>query len=308
MPDRPDSIQDNVPIAPYTTFKIGGPARYLAVIKTIADLEGVLSWSRTNAVPFRVLGKGANVLVSDRGYDGLIIVMQNDQLEWQPPRVVAGAGVQNGQLIANALRHNLGGMRWLIGVPGTVGGSLYGNAGGHGWGLGDQVEWVEVLTTGELRRLTQAECAFTYRSSAFKMHPEWTIVRTQLVFPTVDPKAERDLLAATTKEKNANQPTTTQTAGCMFTNPKVDATKLPDDLRQFVGADGTLSAWRAIDYVGLKGERLGAVEISSKHANFMINLGGATADHVVQLLSLVKQRVRDTLGVQLHEEVQYLGF
>lgn len=296
-------------MAPYTTFKIGGPAKYLTVAKAAVDLERALAWATAEHIPFRVLGKGANTLVADRGYDGLVIIMQNDTLDWQPPRVVAGAGVQNGQLIANALRHNLGGMQWLIGVPGTVGGSLYGNAGGHGWGLGDQVEWVDILTAdGERKRLTKEECQFTYRSSALKSHPAWTIVEAQLVFPVVDAKLERDLLAATTKQKNANQPTTTQTAGCMFTNPIVDATHLPADLRSFVGLGGTLSAWRAIDYVGLKGQRLGAMEISTKHANFMINHGGATADQVVQLLSLVKQRVRDTLGVQLHEEVQYLGF
>lgn len=309
MSKPPALVRQGVALAPYTTFKIGGPAKFFAVVKSIDDLQTILTWARDAGVPWRVIGKGGNLLVADRGFDGLVMVMQNDQLEWAPPAVTAGAGVQNGQLIANALRHNLGGMRWLIGVPGTVGGSLYGNAGGHGWGLGDQVDWVEVLTAdGRMTRLDRAACDFQYRSSAFKKNPDWIITQARLTFPAIDHAAELALLAATTKQKNLNQPTTTQTAGCMFTNPKVEAKNLPESLREFAAADGTISAWRLIEHVGLKGHRLGRVSVSDRHANFMINSGGATADHVAQLLSLVKQRVRDTLGVQLREEVQYLGF
>ena len=218
-----------------------------------------------------------------------------------PSRTGRGARIER-------LEGLLGGLQWLIGVPGTVGGSIYGNAGGHGWGLGDQVDWVEVVTSaGEIRRLTRGECQFKYRSSVFKSHSDWIILQAQLALPTIDPVAERQLLADTTKQKNASQPTTAKTAGCMFANPRVDGLKLPAELHKSV-SDGTISAWRLIEHVGLKGRRLGQIEISPKHANFMINLGGGTADEVMQLLSLVKQRVRDILGTQLHEEIQYLGF
>lgn len=309
MSNRPACIQESMPLSEYTTFKIGGPARYGALIQTVQDAHEVIAWARQEGLPYKILGKGGNVLVADQGFTGVVLVMRNDQLVWTPPRVVAGAGVQNGQLIANALKHGLGGLRWLIGVPGTVGGSLYGNAGGHGWGLGDQVDWVDVVTAeGEVRRLSRMECAFAYRTSIFKAHPDWIIVSAQFSFSPVDATAERLLLAETTKVKNANQPTTEKTAGCMFTNPVVEVDRLPEELRSFVDEQGKVAAWRLISHLGLAGRQLGQVKISEKHANFMINLGGGTADQVVQLLSLVKQQVRDKLGVQLREEVQYLGF
>ncbi len=306
--ERPSIIQENIPLAPYTTFKIGGPAKYLAVIKRSDDVSPVLAWAKQEGLNIRILGKGANTLVGDKGYDGLVIIMQNDQMQWTPPQVIIGTGTQNGQLIANALKHHLGGMRWLIGVPGTVGGSLYGNAGGHGWGLGDFVDWVDVITfDGEQKRLTKEECHFAYRTSEFKAHRDWVIVQAQLTLPAIDHAEEHKLLAETTKQKGANQPITTQTAGCMFVNPVVEKDKLPAELQPFV-ENNTLSAWRLLQHLDIPGKKIGGVEISSKHANFMVNTGGATADHVIQMLSYVKQQVRDQLGVQLHEEVQYLGF
>jgi UDP-N-acetylmuramate dehydrogenase len=171
------------------------------------------------------------------------------------------------------------------------------------------VEWVEVLTpVGELKRLTRDECEFAYRTSVFKQHPDWIIVQALFTFPAIDPAKERQLMAGTTKQKNANQPTTEKTAGCVFTNPSANSDKLSEHLRKHIDANGTISAWRLIDEVGLKGKQVGQIKISERHSNFMINLGGGTADQVMQLISLVKQAVRDTLGIQLHEEIQYLGF
>lgn len=309
MSNQPSIIQHDIVLAPYTTLKIGGPAKYFAAPKDATEVRDAVMWAVGNGIPYRIIGRGANTLISDTGYDGLVIVMHNDQMVWKPPYVTAGAGVQNGQLIASALKHNLGGMQWLIGVPGTVGGSLYGNAGGHGWGLGDQVEWVEVvMPDGVIKHLTKDECQFAYRTSLFKEHPEWVIVQATFLFPAIDVTAERLLLGTTTKIKNVNQPITEKTAGCMFTNPVVDMTRLPEHLKQYVDETGKISAWRVIEEVELKGYQLGQIQISPIHANFMINLGDGTADQVMQLLSLVKQRVRDTLGIQLHEEVQYLGF
>lgn len=307
--DKPLGLQENVSLAPYTTLKIGGPAKYFMVAKSAADIQTTVAWSASEHLPLRVIGRGANLLVADTGYAGVILQLSNDQQVWDSNRVVVGSGTQNGQLIAAALHHGFGGMRWLIGVPGTVGGSLFGNAGGHGWGLGDQVVWVDVCQPdGSLKRLTKEECRFAYRTSVFKQHPEWIIVQAELEFAPVDATAERLLLAETTKQKNSNQPTTAKTAGCMFTNPTVDLTRLPQHLHQYVDTNGTIAAWRVIEEVGLKGQHIGGISISELHANFMINEGQGTADQVMQLLSLVKQKVRDELGIQLHEEVQYLGF
>ena len=309
MLNLPSQVKTQISLAPYTTFKIGGPAKYFMVITTQADLLKVMAWVKRNQLSFYVMGAGGNVLVSDQGYDGLVIVMQNDQLEWTGSTVIAGAGVKNGQLIAGALHHRLGGLQWLIGVPGTIGGSIYGNAGGHGWGLGDAVVWVETLSPdGDIHRFSKSECQFSYRHSRFKRSAGQIITQACLKLFRVDPAREKELLAQTIAAKQSNQPITLATAGCMFTNPTVNPDRLPADLAKYVDSNGQLAAWRLINYVDLSGYRMGQVQISTVHANFMINLGRATADQVVQLISLVKQRIRDKLGIQLTEEIQYLGF
>lgn len=290
-------------------MKIGGPARFLLIAKTADDIRAGVIWTAEQKLPLAVLGNGSNTLVADSGFPGLVIIMGNDQLEWASSAVIAGAGVKLGQLIGQALQHGLGGLDWLIGVPGTVGGSIFGNAGSRDQAIGDYVVWVETVSPGgQVRKVLQADCGFEYRSSIFKKQPGSIILRAELRLPQVDAKIERQTLAAMAKKKNKNQPVAASSAGCMFTNPKVTADQLPADLRQLVNPDGSVSAWRLIAAAGLQGRQLGQMQISPRHANFMVNLGGGTADHVVQLLSLVKQQVRDKLGVQLQEEVRYLGF
>lgn len=308
MRSKPTNLQENVVLAPFTTLKIGGPAKYYVQPKTVDEAVVAFTWAHQEKLPVAILGNGSNSLVSDKGFDGLVVVMANDQMEWNSPHVIVGAGVKLGQLIGVALQHGLGGLDWLISVPGTVGGSIFGNAGSRDEALGDYIEWVEaVWPDGSVKQWKHSSCDFKYRYSAFKEEPA-LILRAQLRLPEVDKDQERKKVADMAKKKTTNQPTTAASAGCMFQNPVADPERLPEDLRQYLNPNGTISAWRLISHVGLEGKQLGQIQISEKHANFMVNLGGATADQVVQLLSLVKQQVRDKLGVQLHEEVRYLGF
>lgn len=289
-------------------MKVGGPAQYLCIGTTVEELVEAWEWARAEKIPVTILGAGSNSLVNDVGVEGLVIIPRNSQIDWTPPRVIAGAGTKLGQFIGGAANHGLGGLTWVLGVPGTVGGSLYGNAGSKEHGLGEYVIWVEVIDlNGQRRRYSRDECRFAYRHSAFK-EMKTCILQAELELPQVDPIKERTTLAAMAKQKNANQPTTAASAGCMFKNPVVQFETLPSELQSSVFPDGTISAWRLIDWLGLKGKQIGQIQVSTKHGNFMVNLGGGTADQVVQLISFVKQQVRDTLGIQLHEEVQYLGF
>lgn len=303
-------IQESVPLAQYTTWKIGGPARYLVEAKTSAEIVEAVKIANARQWPVRLLGNGSNTLVADQGFNGLIVIARNDHMVWEGETVLAGAGVKLGQLIAAATQHGLGGLSWLLGVPGTVGGSIYGNAGA---GMtedyfGKHVEWVEAVTlAGESVHWLQSECGFAYRDSRFK-HEPLIILQAKLRLLKIDPVIERKILAAKAAWKNKAQPLTLASAGCMFTNAKVDPSKLPEDLRSQLNPNGTISAWRLIQAVGLQGKQLGQMQISPVHASFMINLGGGTADQAVQLISLVKQQVRDKMGIQLQEEIQYLGF
>ncbi|MBI2984478.1 MAG: UDP-N-acetylmuramate dehydrogenase [Candidatus Kerfeldbacteria bacterium] len=302
------NLRRQVLLGPYTTLKIGGPANVLFEARSTAEAIAAQHWSDENNLRLTVLGAGSNTLVADRGFVGTIIIARHDGLDWQPPRVVAEAGVKLGQLMAGALAHRLGGLAWLVGVPGTVGGAIYGNAGSRTEGLGYLVDWVETLEPdGSVRRWLPAECGFSYRTSVFKSL-RTIILRAQLKLPVVYPTAERMELRRAAAAKSAHQPTIDSSAGCIFKNPVVGSKQLPDGLQPYHFPDGTISAWRLVAAVGLQGFQLGQVQISPRHANFMVNLGGARADQVVQLISLVKQRVRDTLGIQLQEEVQYLGF
>lgn len=308
MPSKPASIQPNLNLAEFTTMKIGGPAEFACLPKTDDEFVEALTWARAENLPVTVVGAGSNSLVSDNGIRGLVIIPRNDQLVFTSPRVRVGAGVKNGQLIGAAANRGLGGLSWLLGVPGTVGGSLYGNAGSKEHGLGEYVRSVDVVERdGRRHTMTKKECNFSYRHSIFK-ETKASIIAAELELPAVDPVTERKILADVATMKNSNQPTTAATAGCMFKNPVVTLAQLPETLKPYRLADGTISAWRLIDHLGLKGKQIGRVQVSPKHGNFMINVGGATADHVVQLTSYIKQQVRDTLGIQLQEEVQYLGF
>ncbi len=301
-------IREQYPLANLTTMKLGGPGEHVAFVKSIEDIQAAQAWARERSLPITCIGGGSNTIIRDEGITGLVIVFMNDQLVWDPPYVTAGAGVKLGQLIAGAAAKGLGGLSWLLGVPGTVGGSIYGNAGGKDITIGQYVDWVDVLDhDGSLQRLSQADCGFSYRHSQFKVDKR-IIVQARLKLPEVDPAVERANLAAMAKTKNANQPTTAQSAGCMFANPTVEIEHLPPDLQPYVLPNQTISAWRLIDHLGLKGHAIGGMKISEQHGNFLLNTGTGTADQAVQLISLVKQQVRDTLGIQLREEVQYLGF
>lgn len=302
------TILEHQSIAPYTTWKIGGPARWFVEAKTDEDICAAVAWAKGQQQPYRVLGAGSNTLVSDQGFAGLLILARNDHLEWQPPLVTAGAGVKNGLLIAQALQRKLGGLQWLIGVPGSVGGSVFGNAGSRDQAIGDYVVWVDaVYPDGRVERRSRAECRFGYRDSYFK-HAPATILQVSLALRPIDPIKERKDLADASAAKQRSQPLAAASAGCMFKNPTVTPAEVPEELRPFVNANNTLSAWRLIAAVDLAGKKIGRMQISEQHANFLINLGGGTADQAVQLISLVKQRVRDTLNIQLQEEIQYLGF
>lgn len=311
--NKPSTIQEHLVLAPYTTMKVGGPAEFACLPKTDDEFVAAWEWALSEGLTITMLGAGSNSLINDAGIKGLVIIPRNDTLTFSESRVTVGAGVKNGQLIGSAANHNLGGLSWLLGVPGTVGGSLYGNAGtGNAdqsvHAIGDTVVWVDVIEqNNQRRRLTKAECGFSYRHSIFK-ETKAGIISAELELPVVDGKTERALLAATATAKNAKQPTTAASAGCMFKNAITSAELLPEKLRPYLLPTGAISAWRLIDHLGLKGKQIGQMQISEKHGNFMINLGGATADQVVQLISYVKQQVRDKLNIQLQEEVQYLGF
>lgn len=285
------NVETQVPLAPLTHFKIGGPADYLVRPKTNEKFIAAVRLAQEMQLPMTLLGGGANILVADAGIRGVVIHPENRQLLREGHTIIAGAGVTNGQLLGFSTTEGLAGLENLAGVPGTVGGSVYGNAGMFPSGIAPVLaDVLAVDVRGETYRVTNDECAFSYRTSRFKRTREIIIEARFSLYPK-DPKviaAEVRRLIST--YKRGVQPIGEPCSGCVFKNPEGDY------------------AARLIDQAGLKSKRIGGAEVSSLHANFVINTGGATADHVVQLISYIKQQIRDRYSIELQEEMQYLGF
>lgn len=305
---RLPGLETQVPLHRFSTFRVGGPARYFLRATTTDQLVRAVATARELELPFFVLGNGSNTLIADRGFPGLVVQAVTDGLTFHGRWLLAEAGIKLSVLLALAGHRGLAGLECLAGVPGTVGGAVYGNAGSRIAAIGDVVTQVRCLTRdGRERVYNRPACRFAYRSSRFKTSGE-IILAARLTLEPGDPAAIERRLAELVREKNVKQPTSQQSAGCIFQNvPVSEATVVPPALRPFI-VDGQLSSWRLIAAAGLQGRRLGGVSVSTRHANFIVNVGGGTARQIVTLVRLIKQRVRDRFGIQLVEEVQSLGF
>lgn len=279
----------DAPLARYTSFRIGGPATLLASPADPGDLKRALAFAGSEGLPVHVLGGGSNTLVRDGGFRGMAICLNAFQaLERGGDRVVAGAGVRVSRLLAFCCRHGLTGLEILSGVPGTVGGAVWGNAGAWGGATADALVSVEIVTAaGEERTLSRREIPFRYRASGL---PAGSVI-TQAVFALApgDPTAIRRRISGYLVRRNASQPVEFRSAGSIFKNP-------PGDY-----------AGRLVEQAGLKGARIGNAMISAKHGNYIVNVGGARAADVLALVALARERVRNATGIDLELEVKIVG-
>lgn len=310
-----ESVRTAVPLAPYTNFKIGGPAKFIFEAQTSADLVRAVQVANEFKLPLQVLGGASNVLISDKGFNGLVVLARNNHWHIEGNKVTADAGVNLGFLVQQTVSRGLSGFEPLVAVPGTVGGAIYGNAGvpqvAKGF-IGDWVESVTVCRDDKLVLLSQAECGFGYRESVFKTNHD-IILSADFVLAPGDESASRELMKKYI-EIRRHQPYHQPSSGCIFKN--VAIVNVEEIRKKFAGEEklaefikrGQLPASWLIDKAGLKGKTIGAIQISPQHANYLVNLGGGTAEQVVQMISYIKQQVRDQFGIQLQEEVRYIGF
>ena len=312
-------IKESVSLAPFTVYKIGGPARYFADARGPEDFRDALRFGRDTRVPFFILGAGSNILVSDEGFPGIVIRALNDKIEIAGEGLTAGAGARMAQVVAAASRAELTGFEWGIGIPGTIGGSVRGNAGCFGAEMKDVIAEVLILDTASpdfsLRTLSRNECAFGYRDSIFKTHSEWIILSIRLNLAKGDPKKIQDSVLVITRERTGKQDIGTQSCGCIFKNVSWEKLGMEkaDFLKKFpeahkVAGEKNLPAAFLIDILGLKREEAGGITISEKHANFFVNKGGGRARDVRELVRRVQKRVQERYGIFLEEEIQYVGF
>jgi UDP-N-acetylmuramate dehydrogenase len=263
-------------------------------------------------LPFFILGGGSNVLFSDNGFNGLVIKLQNTQYEIRNTKIVAEAGVPLQKLVLESVKKGLSGLENLAGIPGTLGGAIWGNAGAFGREIGDLVEEVKILqiANGKLQivNLKKEDCKFGYRESIFKKK-NWIILEATLKLKKGKKKEIEEKIKKILRLRKEKQPLEFPSAGSVFKN--VPIKKVPKKIREKFKEkikDGFLPAGVLIDAVGLKGFQIGGAKISEKHANFIVNVGEAKASDVKELIEKIKKGVKKKFKIQLEEEIKLVGF
>lgn len=282
----------------HTSFRIGGPADLYAVAASAQKLVELVSLAREQGIPYLIIGRGTNILVADEGIRGLVIENGGQEISFEdaggPDAVLyAESGVLLWDLAHESARRGLGGLEWAVGIPGSVGGAVVGNAGAYGWYVGDVMRKATVLTAdGTVRELSAAEMGFGYRTSRFKgqvgQGEQEVILSAEFVLHPEPAQALAEKMADYTRRRGASQPTE-PSAGSVFKRTE------------------QYPAGFLIEQAGLKGMRIGGAQISPKHANFIVNLGGARAADVQALIDLAQERVREQFGAELELEIELVG-
>jgi UDP-N-acetylmuramate dehydrogenase len=285
-------VRDRVPLAPYTAARIGGPAEFLVTAETSDQLATIISRLWQEGIEFFVLGGGSNVLVSDSGLQGVTVINRAKAVRFHdgnPPSVRAESGVVFSNLANRCALKGLSGLEWAGTVPGTVGGAVYGNAGAFGGDTAGSLIWAEVLTATGREKWPAASMGYGYRTSALKRRSSRAVVLSaELRLERSTRAAVTAQMAALTERRRATQPPGAS-MGSMFKNPEAD------------------KAGRLIEAAGLKGRRVGNIEISREHANFFVNHGQARATDVRALIDLARNTVKEKFGVELELEIELLG-
>lgn len=308
-------IQENISLAQYTTFKIGGLAKFFVNVKDEKELLEAVEYAQENKLKVFILGGGSNVLVSDQGFDGLVIKLENKEIKIEGTILECGAGVVLFDAVKAVIEKDLSGFEWAAGIPGSFGGAVRGNAGAFEGTMSDNVESVKVLLPEEngmvLKELSKNECDFRYRSSFFKKNIGVIVVSAKMKFSKGDKGESLVAVKDILQKRIFKQPYDMPSAGSFFQNPKVENQELMSKFEKDIGAKslrGEVAAGWLIDQLDLRGKKIGGAMVSEKHCNFIVNAGGAKAEDIIILVSYIKQKVRTKFGVQLVEEVQYVGF
>ena len=312
-------ILENEPMNKHTSFKVGGPARFFAKAESIEDLKAAMALAREKGLPYFILGNGTNLLVSDKGFDGVVITLAGEFSTIEDTGNGAfnvGAAVPLGRFARTTLKQGYAGIHKLAGIPGTLGGAIYMNAGAYGQEIGNSCTAVTVLDSeGNIRELTASECGFGYRRSVFQKKLKTEIpgqagddkdsaailsAKFQLEQASAQGKSVEDLeaeLAECMAKRKASQPLNMPNAGSTFKRLDTGAADTPTQI-----APGYY-----IEQTGLKGFRIGGAEVSTLHANFIVNAGGATAKDILELSEHVQNKVAEKFGIELKREIILLG-
>ncbi len=280
-------VRQDEPLAMHTWFQLGGPAEYFAEPNTPDELIALVKRCHEEGIAVRVLGRGSNVLVRDEGVSGVVIRLVSPEfgkIHVEGQAITAGGGIPLGRVVTTAVHHGLAGMETLIGIPGTLGGALHGNAGTHGSDVGQWTVEATVIThTGEIVKRQRDDLVFGYRESSLD---DLVILEGEFHLEEDDPRELGRRMQKQWIIKKASQPMGHQCAGCVFKNPR------------------GYSAGKLIEDAGLKGTRIGGAVVSDRHANFIVAEPECTSQDVLRLIDLIRAQVNDRLEVELQQELE----
>lgn len=286
-------IEEDVFLSKYTTYKVGGLAKCVIYPKDISKLVQLIKLIKKYNVKYKVIGNGSNLLFSDKRFDGVIIKLNNlDKLEIVGNKMIVGAGYSLMKLSLVAMNNSLTGLEFAAGIPATVGGAIFMNAGAYKSDMGYVVKGVKVLTDElEIINLTNKEMDFHYRSSFLQTHPNYICLEAIISLSKGEKNAIEKVMKDRKKRRLESQPLEYPSAGSVFRNPSVD-----------------MPSGKIIEELGLKGLTKGGAQVSLKHANFIINTGGASADDIKELIMYVKKSVKDNKNIDLKVEQEFVNW
>ena len=299
-------VKVNVPMSKFTTFQIGGPAKFFVIVEETEKLVGLLNFLSGEGIDYLIMGGGSNLLFSDDGFDGVVIKLTTYNLELVANTLQADAGVPLAKALNSTMERGLTGFEWSAGVPGTVGGAVRGNAGAYGGSTGNSVVKIEVWENGEVREMSKEECGFGYRGSDLKKNPGIVVLRVWFQFAPGDKMEIVSKVQGFLQRRKSRFPPY-PSAGCFFANIKLD--KWPGDksilLPKFFEINEVPAGWM-VEQVGAMGLRIGGAMVSDKHGNFIINVDKATQADILNLVAEISERVYNKFGVELQKEVEII--
>lgn len=288
------TVTNREPLRFHTTYRIGGEADYYIRPHTVEDLKAVIRVLDDNGIPYFVLGRGSNVLIADRPYEGAVIDLLHtlDSFEFSSDgQLTAEAGCSLIHIAQEAMLHSFSGLEFAGGIPGTIGGGLYMNAGAYKSDLSRVLTEVQVLKDGEVIWMPKEELDYTYRHSAFQKHKDWIILAGRFQLNPGNSQEIYDLMIRRKERRMDTQPADMPCAGSVFRNPE------------------GMNAWKIVDDLGYRGVRRGGAVVSAKHSNFIVNENrDATAEEVNSLICEIQKKAREEFGVDLITEVERINW
>lgn len=310
-------LQRGATLAAVTSMGIGGPARFFLQVQTEAELVQAIQAARMANLPWLIMGDGSNIVGADAGYDGLLIQNRIHAFAAIDTSVTVGAGDHLAEVVLQLDRLGLAGMEKMAGIPGTIGGAVYGCAGAYGQEMKDHVCEVRFYdaAAGRFAALGADQCEFAYRDSIFKRHKEWIITQVVLDLAPGDPQALLKISQDLVQQRQRKFPPDLKCPGCYFKNIRLDHIASDARRQAFLSQVepaqvqyGKVAAGYLLEVVGAKGLENGGVGVAHNHGNLILNQGSGSAAQLLRLVAELKTRVRQRFGVELQEEVQYVGF